>query len=278
MKAVRLHSGVVKTALLCLTVLLGLFSITAGRVLLMQAEHEPPDLEQLFGEKESFHFEVRYSFFTLGDMYVSSRDTTIDGRDFLHLEAIIESNSGIPLMGSKKYSYNSILSRNDSTAYGHHFWVDKLHRDAFKDIEYVFDYENDKVYSSIVEEGIRDTLELVGPADGGMSMFFNGRNFAGTESQQRHPIYIDNKLEYITITNTLERDKVDSEVLGDDTDVFISYGEADINGPFGFSGDFVSRFATGPRRIPLEARAKVWIGNVSVRLKDYHNPAMDETN
>lgn len=276
MKAVRLRYIGLKTALLCLSVLLGLFTISAGRALLMQPKHDPPDLEQLFGEKESFHFQVRYSFFTLGDMYVSSRDTTIDGRDLLHLEAIIESNSGIPLMGSKKYSYNSILSRNDSTAYGHHFWVDKLHDDAFKNIEYIFDYENDKVYSSIVEESIQDTLELIGPADGGMSMFFNGRNYAGTESQQRHPIYIDNALEYITITNTLERDKVDSDVFGDDTEVFISYGEADINGPFGFNGNFVSRFATGPRRVPLEARAKVWIGNVSIRLIDYHNPAMED--
>lgn len=272
---VQLRSLGFKTVLLCLTVLLVLFSISAGRALLMQPEHEPPDLEQLFGEKESFHFEVRYSFFTLGDMYVSSSDTTIDGRDFIHLEAVIESNSGNPFVGNKKYSYNSILSRNGSIAYGNHFWVDKLHRDAFKDIEYIFDYENEKVYSSIVEESIRDTLELVGPADGGMSLFFNGRSYAGTESQQRYPIYIDNGLEYITITNTLERDKVDSDVLGDDTEVFISYGAADIDGPFGFSGDFVSRFAAGPRRIPLEAKAKVWIGNVSVSLKDYHNPAME---
>lgn len=262
-------------SLLFWVMLAGLASVSVGRALLHEPQ-PPPGLEQMFGEKESFHYEVRYGFFRLGDMYVSSKDTLVDGRPLLHLETIIESNSGVPLMGSRKYSYNSLLSRNDTTAYGHYFWVDKLHRDAFKDIEYTFDYENGKVYSSIVEEEIRDTLELSGPADGGMSLFFNGRTNAGTDSQQRHPIYIDNALEYITITNTLERDKLDNDVLGDDIEVVISYGEADINGPFGFSGDFVSRYQAGPRRIPVEAKADVWIGNVTIRLVDYHNPALDQ--
>lgn len=255
-------------------IMAGLSGLLAGGML--QPQTSPPELRQLFDEQESFHYEVRYGFFRLGDMYVSSKDTLVHGEPRLHLQAIIESNSGVPLMGSKKYSYNSLLSRNDTTAYGHHFWVDKLHRDAFKDIEYRFDYGREKVYSSIVEESIRDTLELIGPADGGMSLFFNGRTHAGTESRQRHPIYIDNTLEYITITNTLERDTIDNDVTGDDTEVFISYGAAEINGPFGFSGDFVSRYDTSGRRIPVEAKADVWIGNVTIRLKDYYNPAAQQ--
>ncbi|MFW6348292.1 MAG: hypothetical protein ACOC2C_06760 [Cyclonatronaceae bacterium] len=254
----------------------GFVSLSVAGALLSEPEHAPPDLEQLFGEKESFHYEVRYGFFNLGDMYVSMADTLVNEQAFLHIEALIESNSGIPLMSDKRYSYNSLLARNDSTAYGQYFWVDKLHKDLDKAIEYRFDYEQAKVYSSIVEEEIRDTLDLIGPADGGMALFFNGRIRAGTDSEQRHPIYIDNTLEYITITNTLERDVVNSDVLGDDTEVFISYGAADINGPFGFSGDFVARYATGPRRIPVLAKADVWIGNVSIRLKEYQNPALEE--
>lgn len=263
--------------MLCCAILLGgVAAFSAGKVLLDEAEHAPPDLQQMFGERESFHYQVRYGFMRLGDMYVSSSDTVVNGRPLLHLEAVIESNSGIPVMGSRKYSYNSLLARNDSTAYGHYFWVDKLHRDSFKNIEYTFDYENSKVYSSIVDDDIRDTLALVGPADGGMSLFFNGRTHAGTESRQRHPIYIDNELEYITITNTLERETIDNAALGDDIETFLSYGEADINGPFGFSGNFISRYDTSDRRIPVEARASVWIGNVRIRLVDYYNPALED--
>lgn len=229
----------------------------------------PPELSMMFDAKESFHFEVRYGFMRLGDVYVTARDTVIEGRSFLHGTAVIQSNSGIPLMGSRRYEYNSIMEHNDSTAFSHFFWVDNIHRDRPQEVAYDFDYELGHVYAMRNGE-IRDTLELHGPADGGPALFYVGRMHAGTDRVVDYPIYIDDEKAVINIQNTLNRETIRNDAFEDrNVDVYLSIGMADINGPFGFSGRFESRYDASELRIPVEARVSVWIGNVRVRLVEY---------
>lgn len=229
----------------------------------------PPELSTMFDAKESFHFEVRYGFMRLGDVYVTARDTVMNGQKFLHGTAVIQSNSGIPIMGSRRYEYHSIMEHNDTTAFSHFFWIDNIHRDRPMDTAYDFDYEKGHVYS-IRDGEIRDTLELLGPADGGPALFYVGRMHAGTDREIDYPIYIDDEKAYINIKNSLQTDNIRNDAFDNrNVDVYISNGFADINGPFGFSGRFESRYDTSELRIPVEARVSVWIGNVRVRLVEY---------
>ncbi|AXJ01505.1 hypothetical protein CYPRO_2259 [Cyclonatronum proteinivorum] len=258
----------VKTVLLLLLLFAG---IGATALSLHYADTEPaPELSSMFEAREQFTYEVRYGFMRLGNVYVSARDTLIDGKKLLHTTATIQSNSGIPLMGSRRYEYHSLLAQNDSTVWAHKFWVDNVHRERFPEYAYHFDYERGHI---VVEkyDTPADTLELPGLLDGGPALFYVGRNHAGMDTEINYPIFIDEEVAYVNIRSTTERDRIRSEALGNEMrDVYLSFGDASIDGPFGFSGKFESRYDTGTWRLPIEARVSVWIGNVRIRLKDYH--------
>ena len=53
-------------------------------------------------------------------------------------------------------------------------------------------------------------------------------------------------------------------------ETYLSEGTTDnIDGPFGFSGNFRAWFLADDLRVPLEARVKVLFGNAIVRLIEY---------
>ncbi|MCH8569115.1 MAG: hypothetical protein LAT67_12650 [Balneolales bacterium] len=250
-----------------------LFILFAGSgasiIYINRAVEPPPTLRYMFEAHETFDFEVRYGLMRVGNVYVSSKDTLINGKTYMLSMAVIESNSNLPLMGNRRYEYYSILEHNDTTAFSHDFWVDNIHRQRLPESRYQFDYENMKVISHLSGE-ITDTLDLNGPADGGLSLFYVGRANAGTEKSLQYPIFIDNQQSIVTVDNTLKTDRIRSDAFdGRMVDVFLSYGDANIEGPFGFTGKFESRFHTGEHRIPVEARVSVWIGNVRVRLTNF---------
>ena len=47
-----------------------------------------------------------------------------------------------------------------------------------------------------------------------------------------------------------------------------------IDGPFGFSGEFRAWFLDDELRVPLEARVKVLFGNALIRIIDYTKTAL----
>lgn len=227
-----------------------------------------PELGAMFDAREQFTYEVRYGFMRLGNVYVSSRDTLVNGEPLLHTIAVIQSNAGIPLMGSRRYEYHSLLAKNDSTVWAKRFWVDNIHRGRFPEYGYTFDYELGHI---IVEkhDTPTDTLELPTKLDGGPALFFVGRKHAGTGSEIDFPIFIDEEVAIVNIRSTLERDRIRSAYHNNQMrDVYLSFGNANINGPFGFNGRFESRYDTGEWRLPIEARVSVWIGNVRINLVD----------
>lgn len=255
------------TILALLTGLLFLFALAAS-VVSTKERYPAPDLRSMFGAKEQFTYEVRYGFMRLGNVYVSSRDTVVNGEPLLHTVAVIQSNSGIPLMGSRRYEYHSLLVQNDSTTWARKFWVDNVHRERFPEYRYTFEYEQGHI---IVEKHDlpTDTLELPTLLDGGPALFFVGRQQAGTGSEIDFPIFIDEEVAVVNIRSTKNRDRIRSAAHNNDMiDVYLTYGSADINGPFGFRGGFESRYDTSKWRLPIEARVSVWIGNVRINLTE----------
>ncbi len=230
----------------------------------------PPQLTTLFELKESFKYEVRYGFMKLGEVHILQSDTTINGTTYRHLNTVIQSNSSIPLVGHREYHYQSILSYNEHTVYSTYFWVDKVHRDVFPYNSYTFDYENNLVYSFFSDGEIRDTLELVGPADGGPALFHLGRSIAGSDNDFMYPVYIDNEKSLVEVRSTTETTRKRSPFFDNNRiDVYKSYGQANLTGPFGFSGSFDSFYDTSELRLPIEASVSVWVGRVRLKLIEY---------
>ena len=230
---------------------------------------EPPTTDMLMNVKETFEYEVRYGFFTLGWVDVEILpDSTLDGRKVHHMRTRIRSNSKIPFVGKDIVNYESLFSHNDKWFYAHEFWRDDIHDENYDRLRVNFDRSEELVY--FFEEGEpTDTLALKEPASGGDIVFYYSRMFAGIEEPYELPVYIEGEQSTLTASSSSKTEMRSYEAFDDKVETYFSEGTTDADGPFGFSGKFKSWFMTDDLRIPLEAHVKVIFGNVKVRLIDY---------
>lgn len=230
---------------------------------------EPPDLETIISVRERFEYEVSYSFFTVGWVEVELLpDSTYNGKRVHHLRTIIEANHKIPFVKKNLSHHQNLFFTEDEYAYSYVFWRDDIHDNQQKAQEVIFDRKKDEV--RFYEDGEpQDTLGLEEPASGGDISFIISRMFAGTKQQYKLPVYIENQLGYVTGENSTETETRKYDAFDEPVETYKSEGHADIDGPFGFTGEFKSWFATDDRRIPLEAHVKVLFGNVKIKLTNY---------
>ena len=229
----------------------------------------PPTMDELLQWKEVFTYEVRYSFFKLGEVQTTIlRDTTYNGQKVWWLRTIIKSNPGIPFVGKEENHYNTFFVETDSLPYTELYWRDNIDEQEFDDERYEFDYKNEKVYFS--EKGIpQDTLALEEPSTSGQLIFYYSRLFAGTDRPYRLPVYLEGEKGYINGTNRSDIEMREYKAFEEPVKTYYSEGDANIDGPFGFRGEYKAWYIADDLRIPAEAHAKVWLGNVRVKLIDY---------
>lgn len=259
------------TILLCFIFIGGMGTTGRAQDSLLTYDHpdRPPEMAELLEWKEVFTYEVKFGFFRLGTVKTEIvRDTTYQGQRLWWLRTIITSNPGIPFVGKEENHYNTLLVATDSLPYTKVYWRDNVDEKEFDDERYRFDYENEKVYVSEQGKAV-DTLKVTEPSSSGQLVFYYSRLFAGTNKDYRLPVYLEREKGYINATNSTTTEVREYEAFEDPVKTYYSEGEADIDGPFGFRGEFKAWYIADDLRIPAEAHAKVWLGNVKVRLIDY---------
>lgn len=238
---------------------------------LLTFEHpeRPPTMNELLKWEEVFTYEVRFSIFKLGEVETTIvKDTTYQGKKAWWLRTIITSNSKIPFVGKEENHYNTFMVETDSLPHTVLYWTDNVDEGEFNEERYQFDYENEKVY--YFKKGTaEDTLALTEPSSSGQLIFYYSRLFAGTDNDYRLPVYLEREKGYIDGTNRSEIEMREFKAFEDPVKTFYSEGDADIDGPFGFRGKYKAWYIADDLRVPAEAHAKVWLGNVKVRLIDY---------
>lgn len=252
-------------------VLVLLFSST---VVIAQSEftfdrEKPPTMEMMIDAREVFRYKVTYGWFTLGWIDVQLLpDSTYNGQKAYHLQTVMESNSSNILIGKNLVHYENLFQHNEKWPYSFVFWREDLHDNEPNRTRIVFDRDSTKV--RFYERGeLEETLDLVEPASGGDIIFYYSRMFAGEEEPYKFPVYIENELGYVTSQSSKKTDMREYEAFDEPIETYLSEGHADINGPFGFSGNFKSWFSTSNLRVPVEAHVKVIFGNVKVKLISY---------
>jgi hypothetical protein len=230
---------------------------------------EPPTAEMLMNVRETFEYEVRYGFFTLGWVDVELLpDTTYNGEPVHHMRTKIRSNRRVPFVGTRIVNYETLFSYNDEGFYSHLFWRDDIHDDEYETAKIEFDRETMEV--RFLEKGEpADTLELVDPASGGDVVFFHSRMFAGIEEPYELNVYIEGEKSLLTAASRPDIEMRSYDAFDDDVETYRSEGTTDADGPFGFTGRFRSWFLTDDLRVPVEAHVRVIFGNVRVRLISY---------
>lgn len=228
-----------------------------------------PTSGEILEWKETFTYEVRFSFFRLGEVQVEVvGDTLFRGKKAWWLRTKITSNSSIPFVGHEENHYNSFVAVDDSMPYTLYYWRDNVDEEEYMDTIYDYDYDAGLVY--IVEpEGVRDTLALDEPSSSGQLILLYSRLFAGSGRTYTMPVYLEREKGYIVAQNSPETDRREYDAFEGPVETYYSRGDADVQGPFGFRGRFEAWFLNDDLRVPVEARMKVWLGNVKVRLTEY---------
>ena len=231
-----------------------------------------PVMEDFFSVKETFKYEVKYGFLKLGWVQVELlSDTLYEGSLNKHMVTEIRSNSRIPLVGKELDLFHSLFFVNENgIPVSTYYWKDNTDENEYKEIVYEFDRVKNVVrYKE--EDDTRDTLDLVEPATSGQEIFYFSRLFAGSDIDSRLPVYVTKKLGYINMTNSSNIEMRNYAPFDGKVETYLSEGTTEnIDGPFGFSGNFRAWFLADDLRVPLEARVKVLFGNAIVRLIEYN--------
>lgn len=231
----------------------------------------PPTVDELLKWHEVFTYEVRYSFFKLGEVKVEIvSDTLYNGKESWYFRSTITS-SGIPFVGDEKNLYSTIFTTADSSFRALAFWTDNVDENEFNSSRYTFDYEINKVYAyeSEAEDAKRDTLKLVKPATAGHILFLTGRLKAGTNARIKIPVYTNLERKHVTLHHTNKKEVREYDAFDHPVATFYTEGDANFDGPFGFSGEFEAWYLAGDLRVPVEAQVDVWLGNVKIKLINY---------
>ena len=93
--------------------------------------------------------------------------------------------------------------------------------------------------------------------------------FAGSDESYTLPVYISKELGYINSDNVSTKKKRRIPAFEGRVDTYYAEGDADLDGPFGFSGKFKAWYMADDLRIPLESHFKVFLGNVKIKLIEY---------
>jgi len=250
-----------------------MFSIASG----FQAKTESEFLKSGFFSNKEFKvgeeltYVVKYSVLNLGEVKIKIKDKKIiRGKTFYVTYAYIDSYPGIPFVDLHQI-YESYVD-------------EKLYSDFFKALilgdkytaytEYNFDYMKSIIH---VKKGKVNPAEVWTDSttiadikyQDGLSIFYYARMNTGQKKSIDVPCFVTEekvftKLNFYNIPEGISVDAVDYEIACVKLD-----GETDFISVFGLTGYFEGWFTDDSAAVPVLAKMKVIIGNITLELKSW---------
>ncbi|MDH3251740.1 MAG: DUF3108 domain-containing protein [Ignavibacteria bacterium] len=218
-------------------------------------------------EGEELVYNVRYGFIDLGQVRVSTinkvRTASFVGYNG---KAKIDSYPGVPFVDLHA-TFESLM---DSSIFSRTFLGKTKEDNYWQFSRYQFDYENNRVIletgsrDTIIEN--RDTMEVRGHYNDGLSLFFFARDNLMSGKRMNIPTLVKEKKVNTMIDFTNIRTAVEVEAIDYPVDVIGFQGSAEFVGIFGLTGDFEGWFSNDDARVPILAKMKVIIGSVTIEL------------
>jgi hypothetical protein len=220
---------------------------------------------------EELTYIVSYSFLDLGELrFKVLEKININGQFLYKTICYINSYSSVPFV-SLHQIYESKINSNYFTEYFKGLVKDKEYTTY---TEYYFDYKNSKVR---VKKGKVKPPELwtdsVSWADkqyqDGLSIFYYARMNTGHEKTVTTPCFVNEKRVKTKINFHKTITPVSCPAVKYDIACNYLDGETDFVSVFGLTGKFEGWFSNDKAAIPIVAKMKVIIGNITVKLKQY---------
>jgi hypothetical protein len=251
--------------------------ILSGSVLYCQPKSQIVEIKSgFFSEKEfevgeELTYVVKYSVMNLGEVRLKVKDKkTINGKTFYITYAYIDSYSGVPFVNLHQI-YQSYVDEN---LYSDYFKALVMGDEYTAYTEYNFDYNKSMIH---VKKGKVNPPQVWTDSStsadkkyqDGLSIFYYARMNTGQNKSVNVPCFVTEDKVYTTINfhknvEGVSIDAVDYEIACVRLD-----GETDFISIFGLTGYFEGWFTDDSAAIPVIAKMKVIIGNITLELKSW---------
>ncbi len=220
---------------------------------------------------EELTYVVKYSVMNLGEVRIKVKDRKIvKGKTFYVTYAYIDSYSGIPFVDLHQV-YESYVDQN---LYSDYFKALIMGDEYASYTEYNFDYKNSLIY---VKKGKVNPPEVwtdsTTSADikyqDGLSIFYYARMNTGQKKSENVPCFVTEDKVFTKLNFYRKSEGVSIDAVDYDIDCVRLDGETDFVSIFGLTGSFEGWFTNDKAAVPVIAKMKVIIGNITLELKSW---------
>ena len=244
------------------------FSLISGKLFEKNHDQDNSRYPKKLEVGEELVYVVKYSVMRLGEVKLRITDKKIiKGKISYSAIADIDSYPGIPFVNLHQV-YETTMTPD---YYSKYFKGIIKHSDDTSYAEYHFNYSDSLV--NISEGKINDqaqsydtTISVDKRYQDGLSIFYYSRMNSGQDKEVEIPTFIDKKKVNTDITFEDKSEEVSIDAVDYDVDCVYLEGEAHFISIFGLTGDFEGWFSNDNAAIPIKAKMKVLLGNITLEL------------
>ncbi len=260
-----------KLKLLCLFFWFQLFVIlyTSDAQSVSENETEFHSPEYSFQIGEEITYVVKYAFFNLGEIKFRITKSDIENNsNIIRTIAYMDSYEDLPFVDLHQVYYSYI----DPDFFPVKFFGLMLEKDT-NFVKYVF--ENDsliKITKGNYNTGhikFDSTVIVNKKCQDGLSIMFLARKYAGSDTTQKIPCFVNEKEETTVINYYPESEPVEIEYIDYEVDCVRIDGETDFESVYGLTGHFEGWFSNDSQSVPILAKMNVILGSVTLELKHW---------
>jgi hypothetical protein len=216
-------------------------------------------------------YSIQYSFIKLGELRfkVIEKITGSEGVSYRTMVRI-KSEEWIPFVDINEI-YESTYNKEN---YSEHFRAAQYQYDRERFTEYDFDYSDSlisvkKGYLNPYKVLVDSTCDLNHRLQDGLSLFYFARMFNTESDSVTASIFENEEVRKVEINRKRNSDDVNIDAVEYPVDCFYVYGHIGFSSIFGLTGDYSGWFTNDKHAVPVRAKLKVRIGNITAELKEW---------
>lgn len=221
---------------------------------------------------EEITYLVKYLFFEIGEVKLKVTDSHIENGDTIYKTiAYIDSYEGVPFVNLHQI-YESIFNQHQ---------IPRMFRGTVfgdKDTSitrYTFEKNHESVHvyrgrKEPPETWVDSTAFLGRHHQDGLSIFYYARMRTGQNRSYNIPCFVNEKSENTIINFFADPEPVKIKSIDYEVDCVRLDGKTDFVSIFGLTGVFEGWFSNDNYAIPILAKMKVIIGNITLELIDWN--------
>jgi len=246
--------------------------ISISLVLLLLLSSKTFSQSTVFEDGEELYYEVYYSFINIGWVKFNT-EKVIGKKDTYLCTSTIRSNDALPFV-YVNYVFKSQVEIKDNQIRPTYFESKETNKDSQQSLlTYNFNY--DSGFVDIKKVGFNNQVEytnriqLNANYQDGLSIFYFARFNYFNSHREDVPVLINQDKANITLDFNTDKTNADIGAVNYDVSSVHLEGNTNYDLVFGLTGNFEGWFSNDNARIPLKAKFRVQIGNVTLELKTW---------